>query len=71
MAHLHYLVWQGSTITIIMTDVDYNNDYEHEDDDAMLSLLVLIIKSSPGHLQTQLLYLVLITRQRQGMAEMM
>ena len=71
MAHLHYLVWQGSTITISMTDVDYNNDYEHEDDDAMLSLLVLIIKSSPGHLQTQLLYLVLITRQRQGMAEMM
>ena len=39
MAHLHYLLDEYSTITSITTGVDYNNDDDHEDDDAMPSLL--------------------------------
>ena len=39
MAHLHGLVEEASTITSSMTGVDYNDDYDHEDDDAMPSLL--------------------------------
>ena len=35
MVHLHDLVEEASTITIIMTGVDYNDDYNHEDDDAI------------------------------------
>ena len=40
MAHLHDLVEETSTITIITTGVYYNNDYDHEDNDAIPSLLV-------------------------------
>ena len=40
MAHLHDLVEEASTIYSSMTGVDYNYDDEHEDDDAIPSLLV-------------------------------
>ena len=40
MAHLNYLVQEDSTITSIMTGVDHNDDYDHEDDESMPSLLV-------------------------------
>ena len=40
MDHLHDLVEEASTIYSIMTGVDYNYDDEHEDDDAIPSLLV-------------------------------
>ena len=39
MSHLHYLVEEASTITSIITGVDYNDEYDHEDDDEMTSLL--------------------------------
>ena len=39
MDHLHDLVDQASNITSSTTGVDYNDDYDHEDDDAMPSLL--------------------------------
>ena len=40
MAHLHDLLGQDSNITISMTGVDYNDDYDHKDYDTMPSLLV-------------------------------
>ena len=40
MDHSHDLVEEDSTFTSITTGVDYNNDYDHEDDDTMPSLLV-------------------------------
>ena len=40
MAHLHDLVKQDSTVTSSMTGVDYNDYYDHKDDDAMPSFLV-------------------------------
>ena len=40
MSHLHYLLGEDSNITISMTGVDYNDYYDHKDDDAMPSFLV-------------------------------
>ena len=40
MYHLHYLVYEASTITSSMTGVDYNDEDDHEDDYSMPSLLV-------------------------------
>ena len=40
MSHLHDLLREASTINIRMTGVDYNDDYEHKDDDAIPSILV-------------------------------
>ena len=40
MDHFHDLVEEDSTFTSSTTGVDYNNDYDHEDDDTMPSLLV-------------------------------
>ena len=40
MAHLNYLLGEASTITSIMTGVDYSDDYAHKDYDTMPSLLV-------------------------------
>ena len=40
MAHLHDLVEESSAITSSINGVDYNDDYDHEDDDTMRSLLV-------------------------------
>ena len=39
MAHLNDLVEEASTINSSITGVEYNNDHDHEDDDAMPSLL--------------------------------
>ena len=71
MDHLHDLVEEASTITSSMTGVDYNDDYDHKYDYAMPSLLDLILNSSPGHLQTKFPYLAMMTRQSQGVAEML
>ena len=40
MAHFHGLVEDNITITSGTTSVDYNDNYDHEDDDTMPSLLV-------------------------------
>ena len=40
MDNLHDLVEEAINITISTTGVDYNNDDDHEDDDAMPSLSV-------------------------------
>ena len=40
MAHLNDLLEKASTITSSTTGVDYNDKYDHEDDDAITSLLV-------------------------------
>ena len=67
MAHLHDLVEEDSTITSSTTGVDYRDYDYHKDDDAMPSFL-FILDSLSDHLQTQLAYLELMKRKRQGVA---
>ena len=40
MANLHGLLEEDSTITSSTAGVDYNDDYDHKNDDTMPSLLV-------------------------------
>ena len=70
MAHLHDLVEETSTITIITTGVYYNNDYDHEDNDAIPSLLVFKPQKFIWIPSNTIDILGLMTRKCQGVDEM-
>ena len=70
ISHLHDLVEEDINITISMNGVCYNNDYDHEYDDAIPSLLVFKPQKFIWIPSNTIDILGLMTRKSQGVDEM-